>query len=201
MNSEQVMPPDVGLVFGGIRKQFLWLNGTWDIYKRLFMTSQEDVDLLNGMAPGFFNRCQVAFQDDIVLRICRLCDRATQSGQQNMSLDQLYRVSCPHLDAGQQAEIKAQIDVVKGLSKPFRDVRNKRLAHVDLPAAATSADTFYKGIAGQQIEDMLHSIHCVLKTLSLDLTGGDLGFSGMGHKADQIITALRGARACKLGKE
>src|SRR5262245_56126852 len=80
------MPPPLASVFGPLWEDVASLHEEWEVFRRLYMEGQAEVDLMNEVAPGFFHIVQGALLNSIILRVCRLTDpvetRKVKKGQQ-----------------------------------------------------------------------------------------------------------------------
>ena len=85
----QDLPIEIRDVFIGLERHIFSLQAKWNIFKQLFATSEERVELLNQFAPMFFRFCQETLFDDAILAINRLRDPKKSMNKANLSLETL----------------------------------------------------------------------------------------------------------------
>ena len=105
-----------------------WLHLVWDVCGELF-GEQDRVDLLNGVARGFFRQVQGTFYDHIILQIARLTDKPATGKYKNLTLQTLLR------HCGSPQHLEDALSKVNLACAPLRRIRDKRLAHLDLDVA------------------------------------------------------------------
>ncbi len=132
------------------------IQETWLVYRQLFGTSQERVDLLNQFVPGFAGTTQRVMLDDVILAICRLFDQSVQSGNENLSLWRLVESTDPTPDEEQSKVWAVRITSIKRKASALIARRHKRIAHNDI-ASETLPD-----ITRKLIEEVLAEIRTLL---------------------------------------
>ena len=98
----------------------------------LYYCSEEQIDLLNKSAAGFFSELYYIYIDRIVLNMSRLADRSTK--QSNLTVGYIDE-RCPwrcNDDATRGQELVGQLEAIAGSVKRWR---NKAVAHADLNVA------------------------------------------------------------------
>jgi hypothetical protein len=75
------MPRQIASVFKPLKQELWNIRVRWSLFRQLFVTGEERVNLLNRFAPGFFGNVQLAMSDDTVLAICRFTDPAASGGR------------------------------------------------------------------------------------------------------------------------
>src|SRR5205085_2922820 len=66
-------PPEVRVVFEGLRQEVTFLHANWDAFKQLYGT-EESVAALNQTAPGAFQLIGFLFRREFIMGISRLTD-------------------------------------------------------------------------------------------------------------------------------
>ena len=135
---------------GNLQVQIMWdmilLHIRWKLYRQLFGTSPERIDLLNRFGGFLAYNVERVMWEDVTLKICRLMDPAKKKKytHQNRSLKQLVnlmdqsepgassRVVTRGMDGtpGTETLDKALVRA-KDLCAPFRERRNRVIAHAD----------------------------------------------------------------------
>lgn len=107
------------------------------------------------MSGSFVLNCQLAFQADFILSICRITDPAKTFGFENLSLLHLRQ----GLDSSQHSALPAKLDATLSTIEPrilpFRDWRNKKYAHGDIPTVLRLAPTPLPNLTKDEIDEVL----------------------------------------------
>lgn len=137
------------------------------LLKQVYST-RKSLDLLNRTASTFFDRCRHALAHDIVLTICQITDPAKLHGKSNLTLKQmlLRMKEAGECDRDLVARLEEQLHKVDKAVESFREVRNKRLAHLDLEvnlgldvlSTVPPGQTPAPDVTGQNVEDALYQI-------------------------------------------
>ena len=133
------------------------LHAEWKTLQELFGVSEEQSDLLNKSAGGFFNTVYDTLIRDILLGVARLTDPLSTAGKDNLVLERLTLLPEVAADANLLAKVKTQLLTVKDHAAPIRDYRNKYLAHLDLAASLGLGPDVLPGIRRETIDAVLQS--------------------------------------------
>src|SRR2546430_8861910 len=87
--TNDLIPSDLREIYEPLFNDVCHLHRKWGIFRRLYVSGESIVSLLNGIAPGFFRICEDLLADDIILSISRLVDKKETFGKNNLSLEQL----------------------------------------------------------------------------------------------------------------
>lgn len=191
---------ELGEVFGELDQDVIRLHAHWKIFRQLYGTSPERIEILNAAAPVYARFTQDALLDNITLCITRLTDRA-ESGKDrsNLTFDRLLMESFIANDAHILTRLKEILKGIKVNAGPLREHRNKRIAHSDLDRALSVEEL--PGFSRKTIEDILAKIrefmNCINITYLKSTTAYELpSFLGAG---DELLWCLKmGLRAKDL---
>lgn len=136
----------------------------WKVYKGLFASDPQRVDVLNEASPMVSRVIQDALFSEILMRLCRLTDPA-ESGRgagarRNLSLFALER----HLQGETRDQYRVASAAAKISTAFARDWRNRSIAHADVDVATERAvldDASVEGVenAFSQLAEALNVIH------------------------------------------
>jgi len=119
----------------------MWLRYTYREYSALFGSGPETVELLNALAPTFFDVVQQSLAQEMILAICRLLDPAESGKYENLSMHQLLAALRDDGSANALvADIQHRCDELEAQSQPLRAKRDQLFAHMDLPHFAGRPD-------------------------------------------------------------
>lgn len=116
----------------GLDDHICVIQETWLVYRQLFGTTEDRVDLLNAFVPGFAGTTQRVLLDDVILAICRLFDHPAMSGNENLSLSRLVESLDPKPDEAQAKAWAARVNAIKTKANALMARRHKRIAHNDI---------------------------------------------------------------------
>lgn len=124
--------PSLEDVFEAVNQQITQLSHRWNIFRQLFDSGQENIDLLNKSGSIVFGLLQKLIIDDAILTISRLTDPAISSSQENASVANLLVRASGTLDATNQDEFGKRRSAIHADVENLRTHRNKAIAHADL---------------------------------------------------------------------
>ncbi len=171
------IPSPLSEIFEALENELVWIHGRWKMFRQLFGTNELRVQLLNDIAPTFFNQLQYLWCDYVVLEICKLTDPTTSNRNENLVISQLRK----HLDEQRCPDLASALDqqwvCVDRVCGPLRLRRNKTVAHSDF-ATLLGSNIPIPGISRQQIEDALHAVRKYVNTFRQHYLGGEMYFQG-----------------------
>jgi AbiU2 len=153
------MGDHLGQVYNAMSNELSWLHVKWNLYRQLYATSPERVEILNRAASHFFGVLRRALVDDIAMHVARLTDPATIRGRQNLTIRRLP----PLVPDALKAETKDLASAAMKACDSVRVWRNRRIAHIDLEWV-TSHDPL-PGVTFGQLGAAVESLCAVLHRL------------------------------------
>jgi hypothetical protein len=198
-SNKRIMQGDLADVYEGLYQEVSWLHAKWKIYQQVFGVSEEQIELLNRIAPAFFHIIQDVLQDEIALSLSRLTDPAQtgfgRAARDNLTLTRLIdtlRVTEP-IDFCDS--ISASIAEIQAQCWPFRDLRNRTIAHADLSTALHYHPDPLPGISRKMIGDVLTLISNLLNRVLARFESAEVRYSDvvMQGAGDSVIYYLRRA--------
>src|SRR5579872_6546080 len=99
------MPEPLKSHWDALDNEVTWLHGSWKVYRQLFGTSADRIDLLNRSARVFFYLIQRVLMDSVQLTLSKLADPPLTAGKQNLTLACLVK----DIDGGVDSTLKEQI--------------------------------------------------------------------------------------------
>ena len=154
----ETLPADLSTIYKNINTEVKWIHVKWNVYKQLFDSSQEKIDLINRSAPQFFGIIQQIFFVDVVLGLSRLTDPAESSGHKNLSL----QLVIDEFDNSGLLELSSKLDSdyekIEQECEPIRKWRNKKISHSDFQTTLNVSDNPLPNISKVDIENVLDKI-------------------------------------------
>jgi hypothetical protein len=198
------LPTAIHDLWSALKSEVIWLHGRWIIYRQLYGTSSERVDLLNRSASTFFYILQMTLLHEVQLSLSKLGDPAGSGARRNMTLDALVEQLEDAGQAAVAAEIRPLVAVYHASCKKLRHRRNKSIAHFDLDTMLAAKVTPLEGPSRAEIEAALDALRQVMNHVELHYTQFQTAYEHfiMTHDGDQVITTLaRGLRYGELVQE
>jgi hypothetical protein len=184
------MPTEMEQVFDELHNDLchLWLE--WKLFRELFATTQERLELLNKTGGSLFSKLFGILQDSVYLGITRMTDPGGSKKRRSVTLKQLLETM-----VGQDSELysraRVAVDHAQKMCNPFREDRNKRIAHSDLDMALKGK---FIRPSRQTVEMALNSINEVMNVIhtfynKIEYRYGDILFSKGGNSLECYLKA------------
>jgi hypothetical protein len=201
---EDVVPPEIREKYKSLRNDVCHLHRKWGIFRQLYVSGENVVELLNIVAPGFFGVCKELLADDVLLSIGRLADPKQTFKADNLSLEQLvFSIDEKYPDL--ISELEQLLSITRDKCAFAREQRNKRVAHTDLSTRLeakplSSPTTTNVEAALESIRDVMNAIE---KYFHEPIYCNDVNIAFVDYSkvlnvdGTHLITWLRKAEACK----
>jgi len=134
------------------------LHEEWKTLLALFGSGERNFELVNSTAGAFFETVYRTMIRDILLGVARLTDPLQTAGKPNLVLERLTLLPEVLAVPSIGARVAAQLADVKGKAQPFRDYRNKYLAHLDLPTSLAPVGDVLPGIQRENVDTVLDAM-------------------------------------------
>jgi len=182
---ERVMGPELGPIYHVLWNECAILHMRWNEYVELFGKDQEQFDVMNGVAPGFFKSVQDALWEATLLHLCCFADPRKDT----LSLDALVRSRASKVVPG----LTALVLDAKAKIKFAQDWRNRSIAHLNLDHALEKAARPLAPASRAHVREALTAIKSSLECVEMHFIGSELGFEGTGFNwgGDHLISEMR----------
>lgn len=188
---KQLMGHELGHVYHLLWNKCALLHMRFEEFVELFGKGQEQIDVMNETAPGFFHSVQDMYWESLLLGLCRFADSWKVAGRETLSLDQLPRLP------GAQAvpSLSELVATARNKMKFAQDWRNRSIAHTDLRHALDAAAQPLATASRASVREALAAIVEVLNAIERHFTGASLGFIGTGPSfgGTYLLNQLRAA--------
>jgi len=199
----QSIPEDLGALYGTLEREVQWLHAKWKIFYQLFVVSEERVKFLGNKAPGFFGIIQEVLRDDIFMALSRLTDPPRTGNKENLSLERFVEQLKESEESDFYRGVSKQLNRIQSHCKPFRDWRNRKIAHRDLPTALEYHPDPLPGINREMIEDALRMIAGLLNRVLKHFEDAETAYEPVFLRGDgnTIVHYLRQAEKSLRSKK
>jgi hypothetical protein len=186
------LPVPIQELWAELHSDVVWLHGRWIIYRQLFGTSKERVDLLNESAGTVTWILQQLLLHDVQLALSKIGDPAGTGAKTNLTLRRLQ------VDLSSAGEV-AVANQLEPLLKEFEDScaslrhrRNKWIAHSDLATKLAARATPLSGPSRTEIETALAALRAVMNCVELHYTESQTAYEHfvMNADGDHLLMAL-----------
>jgi AbiU2 len=194
------MPEPLKSRWEALDEETNWLHGRWKIYRQLFGTSPERVEVLNESAGAFFYIIQTVLMNDVELTLSKFADAARTSGRHNLTLESLVK-DVSQFDATLCKELNGMLVDYRRLCQKVIHRRHKQLAHFDLATLMAEKSTPIPGASRQEIEDALRALRMFMNALQRKFTDAETAYGEivLTTDGDQLLSVLqRGLRYQEL---
>ena len=189
------MPNGMVDIFDKLCQDVYLVHWQWAAYRVLYGTSPERIDLLNRVAPDFFWLVERTLSDAVLMSLVRMADPACTGRHENLSLPRLIEAVPKNHCAGFQKELQDLMETVELRCRTFREIRNRRIAHRDLPTALNYHTDPLPGVSRQAVEDALDSIRQLMNHIAEYYENRTIWFQGAGepNPASKLVFFLEQA--------
>ena len=200
------MPGPVAELWMVLYRETVWLHGRWIMYRQLFGTSQERIDVLNQSAGTFFQVLSQTLLHEVQLSLSKLGDPAESRGRkQNLTLRALQQAIATSTQLPRlSTEIAAHMDAFDAACEQVRVRRNTWIAHFDRQTMLESVVTPLEGPSRSEIELALSALRDVMNSIEFHFSGATTAYElfAMTADGDALLSALmQGIRYKQLVKE
>lgn len=187
---DRPLPSNVRELYTRLANEVAEMNRRWNMYRDLFLGSEARIALLQSSAGVFFGTLQRMLLDDVVLGITRLSDPARTGRFTNQSLlalaEEFADQSYPEL----AQELRSKLARVESACAPFRNHRDKRIAHRDLTWSLTPHIITLPDLAPADFDRALKGLNAILNTVEDFFT--DLTFTGYSYVIEPLLSSTDG---------
>lgn len=145
--------------FKSISAEVSKLHMYWHIYRQLYAHSDRRIALLNETGSLVFYVLQHLLLDEVTLAVCRLTDPAMTGRRENHSLERLV-VGVRESELADK--LRAILERTHNLAKPFRNRRNRAIAHSDLSTRLNLESNPLPGVSREMVENTLDQIRALM---------------------------------------
>ncbi|MHC4060173.1 MAG: AbiU2 domain-containing protein [Planctomycetota bacterium] len=183
----------VSEVYEALQREIQEIHVRWKLYRQLFAQNQTRFDLMSEIAATFFSRLYYILLDDVLLGIGRMTDPPKTGRNKNLSIYYLNEVLIQDGFNELSKGLEEKIARLNTKIKPFRNYRDKKLAHADLAIRLKTGHKPLTGISREQIEFVLGGLRAVLNDVQIYFEDVSTGYEHVVTQKDAntLIDALK----------
>jgi AbiU2 len=192
-------PPSKDLMdaFELVEDDLLWLHAKWKVYRQLFGTSEERINILNNFAPDFFQIVHDSVLYDTLMTLSRLTDPDKTGGKENLSIKGLIKMLYAQAYDDLASQVVPLSDTATKQCDPLRAWRNRLIAHKDLGTAMKFHADPLPDVSRQMVEEALVTLRTLMSHIHLVLKKSETDYADVPLRGDgnQIVYYLKEAAA------
>ena len=184
--------PDVPAQFDLVERELLLVRVKWQQFEALFGT-EENVNLVNQVASGFFRLVQDMFLDNVILSLTRLLDPPRSTGKDNLTIERLIASLPASVAPTVVAAVTADLEDIRSVAGGLTIIRNKLLAHNSLDEKQSGAATLYSGVTRNLITSVIDRLGALVNRLRQELNELTMLYevTVYPHGAERLLSKLR----------
>lgn len=189
------IPTPVHDLWSAIDAEVVWLHGRWIIYRQLYGTSPERIQLLNQSAGTFFNVLNQMLLQDVQLSLSKLCDPAGTGTRTNMTLAALVDAFKTCDESTLVAKLEPLLAAFDISCSKIRHRRDKWIAHFDRATMLGSKVNPRQGPSRNEIEVALAALRAFMNCVQLYYLDSQTMYAHfvMDSDGEHLIFALKRA--------
>jgi hypothetical protein len=188
-------PTELSDTWQFLHNEVVWLHGRWTMYRQLYGTSPERIELLNRVAPTFFGTIQAVQLDEIQLALSRLGDPAETGKRRNLTLGALLQEIETLRIEGLAAELKPLLLRFRDACEGIVERRNKQIAHNDFQTRSPSGANGIAGASREEIERALEALRVFMRAVYVFFEQSHMAYEhfSMNEDANAVLWAAKEA--------
>lgn len=189
-------PPAIQELWAELSADVVWLHGRWLIYRQLFGTSEDRVNLLNEAAGTVTWILQNLLLHDVQMSLSKIGDPAGSGKKKNLTL---RRLQLELRDSGETSVSTGMEPLLTAFEESCGKIRYRRdkwLAHSDLDTKLNARAAPLTGPSRAEIEEVLNALRAVMNHVALRYTDSKIAYEHFFMNADgeHLVAALARAK-------
>lgn len=192
MSTEEkvAIPAELGRVFDELHEDLCHICLEWNLFRELFAESKERLALFDRTAKALFSKLHGVLQDSVYLGLTRMTDPDGKGQHSNLTLRRLVERARGE-DPSLLSRAEPAVANAEQACLPFRDHRNKRIAHSDLTGSMKGS---FVRPSRQAVEAAIESVEGVMNIFhrhyrNMEYRYKHIIFSGGGNALDCYLRA------------
>lgn len=198
------LPSEVRELWAMLYEDVTWLHGYWSIYRQLFGTNQERLELLINTAASFAEVVHASLLDSVQLRLARIGERAGKGQRKNVTLQRLKEALEGASEREAAQALGPLLERFESACSEILKRRNKLIAHMDVSSRQALRESRLTEPSRQEIESALAILRETMNLVEFHYLGSKTSYESFVMDADgeHLLTALAKAeRYQQLVKE
>lgn len=189
------MDTEIRILFSSIDKEVVQLFYRWEIFRQLFDSGEENLNLLNQSGSNVFALLHGLIIENGLLTLCRLTDPEHSGGYPNLSIRYFLGKIEATLSKEVREDFHGKLAKLESATESLRIHRNKRIAHLDLNHAVKPERL--PSVEFGAFEDALELVRSIMREFYLLIWNADTDYRqpsiACGCDGNHFLRVLRGA--------
>lgn len=183
------------ILFNRIHEEVVQLFYRWKLFRQLFGSGEENLNLLNKSGSNVFELLQRLTEDNVLLTLCRLTDPERTGSYENLSIRNFLGRIGAVLDVTVRQGLHGKLARLEAATEQLRIHRSKRIAHLDLSHALRPE--LLPPLWYGDMQDALKILESIMKDLHLIVLNADTSYKepaiAYGCDGEYLLRFLRDA--------
>ena len=183
------------ILFNCIHGEVVQLFYRWKIFRQLFGSGEENLNLLNKSGSNVFALLQRLTEDNISLTLCRLTDPEMTGPYENLSIRNFLGRIEAVLNDKVREDLRGKLAKLEAATEKLRIHRSKRIAHLDLSHALKPERLPL--LQYGDLQDALKLLESIMRDLHLFVFNADTSYKepavAYGCDGEYLLRFLRDA--------
>lgn len=197
------MDQEIQSLFCRIHGEVIQLFYRWKIFRQLFGSGEDNLNLLNKSGSNVFALLQRLTEDNVLLTLCRLTDPERTGSYENLSVRNFLGRIEAVLNVTVRQDLQRKLTRLEAATEKLRIHRSKRIAHLDL-SHALKPELLPPLLYGD-LQDALRTLESIMKDLHLIVLNADTSYKepaiAYGCDGEYLLRFLRDAHNRKDDNE
>lgn len=186
------IPTQLSELWDFINLEVVWLHGRWIVYRQLYGTNPERIELINLASPTFFWMVERVFMNDVQLTLVKLADPASTRGRANLTLEtfviETEKLQVPELSIN----LRTSLNEYRTCCEKITHRRNKDIAHFDLSIQLGDKAIELPGPSRQEIEIALTELRRFMNLVLSHFENTQMAYEhfSLNSDANQLLFVL-----------
>lgn len=189
------MDTEIRILFNCIHEEVVQLFYRWKMFRQLFGSGEENLNLLNQSGSNVFALLQGLIIENAFLTLCRLTDPERTGPYQNLSIRYLLGRMETTLDDKVREDLRRKLARLEAATEKLRSHRSKRIAHFDLDHAVKPEQL--PSVEYGDVEDALELLESIMRDFHLAVWNADTRYRepsiAYGCDGNHLLGMLRDA--------
>ena len=187
------IPAQLSELWNFLHSEVVWLHGRWIVYRQLYGTSPERIELINSASPTFFWMVERVLMNDVQLTLVKLADPASTRGRANLTLETFVIESEKFQVLKISAGLRASLSEYRACCEKITHRRNKDIAHFDLSIQLGDKATELPGPSRQEIEIALAELRRFMNLVLVHFDNTQMAYEhfSLHDDANQLLFVLK----------
>ena len=178
------IPSELSELWEFLNSEVVWLHGRWIVYRQIYGTNPERINLINEAAPTFFWMIERVLMNDVQLTLVKLADPPETKGKRNLTLETLILEVEKTYTGELSSALRDALSNFRQYCIKIKNRRHKDIAHFDLSVQLGNKAEVLPGPSRQEIEEALNELRKFMNTFLLFFNNPQMAYEHFSLQTD-----------------